>query len=120
MSIKRTRAPSRSRDEWAQLIAAWKASGLGAAEFAAKHGLRPKALSTWRWRLRTPPKRLSDTTTPKLVQLSVADLVGSGDTDQGRWELTTIAGHKLRALGPVPGGELGLLLGALVGGRGRR
>jgi hypothetical protein len=45
------------------------------------------------------PKRPSDLATPKLVQVSVADLVGAGDTETGRWELTTIDGHLLRMLG---------------------
>jgi hypothetical protein len=120
MSNKRTRGPSRTRDEWTRLVKAWKASGLTAAQFAAQHGLKAKALSTWRWRLRTEPKKPSDSLTPKLVQLSVADLVGSGDTETGRWELTTIDGHRLRMLAPVASAELELLLGALVRGRGRR
>jgi hypothetical protein len=120
MSNKRTRGPSRSRDEWTQLINAWKASGLTEAQFAASHGLKPKALSNWRWRLRTEPKRAADAATPKLVQLSVADLVGSGDRETGRWELTTIAGHRLRILAPVTSAELELLLATLVHGHGRR
>jgi hypothetical protein len=120
MANKRTRGPSRSRDEWTQLVKAWKASGLTAAQFAAQHGLKAKALSTWRWRLRTQPKRPSDSAAPKLVQVSVADLVGSGDTETGRWELTTIDGHRLRMLAPVAGAELETLLRALVHGRGRK
>ncbi len=120
MANKRKRGPSRSRDEWTQIVKVWKASGLTAAQFAAQHGLRPKALSTWRWRLRTQPQRRADAAPPKLVQLSVADLVGSSDTGNGRWELTTIAGHRLRVLAPLAGAELELLLGALVPGPGRR
>jgi hypothetical protein len=120
MSNKRTRGPSRTRDEWTQLVKAWNASGLSAAQFATQHGLKAKALSTWRWRLRTQPKQPSNSATPKLVQVSVADLVGSGDTETGRWELTTIDGHRLRMLAPVTGAELELLVGALVRGRGRR
>jgi len=57
---------------------------------------------------------------PKLVQLSVADLVGSEDAQSGRWELTTVTGHRLRVLAPVTGAELDLLLGALVRDAGRR
>lgn len=120
MANQRTRGPSRSRDEWTQIVKAWKSSGLTAAQFAAQHGLKPKALSTWRWRIRTQPKRESDAAQPKLVQLSVADLVGSSDTGNGRWELTTIAGHRLRVLAPLGGAELELLLAALVPGPGRR
>jgi len=120
MSKKRKRAPSRPRGEWVELVSAWKASGLSAAQFAAEHGLEAKALSTWRWRLRTQPKRPSEVATPKLVQVSVADWMGTGDTEAGRWELTTIEGHRLRVLAPVAGAELDTLLRALVRGRGRR
>src|SRR5688572_27724357 len=120
MANKRTRAPSRTREEWAELIQAWKASGLTAAEFAATHGLKAKALATWRWRLRTGAKSPARRASPKLVQLSVADLVGSGDSGAARWELTTVGGHRLRMLAAVDGAELEMLLGALVPGHGRR
>jgi len=120
MSRKRKRAPSRSRDEWVEIVKAWKASGLSTAQFADAHGLQAKALSTWRWRLRTQPGKPSEAAAPRLVQVSVADLMGTGDTSTGRWELTTIEGHRLRVLAPVAGGELEALLRVLVRGRGRR
>jgi hypothetical protein len=120
MSRKRKRALSRSRDEWFELVKAWKASGLSAAQFADEHGLKAKALSTWRWRLRTLPRGSSEPAAPRLVQVSVADLMGTDDTSTGRWELTTIEGHRLRVLAPVAGAELEVLLMALVRGRGRR
>ncbi|MEO8184097.1 MAG: hypothetical protein ABI895_35200 [Deltaproteobacteria bacterium] len=50
MANKRKRAPSRSRDEWIELVKGWKASGLSAAQLANEHGLKAKALSTWQWR----------------------------------------------------------------------
>ncbi len=123
MAKQRKRGPSRSRDEWARLVKAWGTSGLTAAQFAAQHGLKRKALSTWRWRLRTQPpprRRRMEQAPPKLVQLSVADLVGSEDAQSGRWELTTVTGHRLRVLAPVTGAELDLMLGALVRDAGRR
>jgi hypothetical protein len=106
MANKRTRGPSRSRDDWARLVKAWKASGLTAAQFADQHGPKAKALSTWRWRLRTQPRTPEAAATPRLVQVSVADLMGTGDTSTGRWELTTIQGHRLRVLAPVADAEL--------------
>jgi transposase-like protein len=120
MANKRTRAPSRPREEWIELVKAWKDSGLSAAEFAHEHGLKAKALSTWRWRLRKQPTGPSGAAAPRLVQVSVADLMGAGDTSTGRWELTTIEGHRLRVQAPVAGAELEVLLRALVRGRGRR
>jgi hypothetical protein len=120
MAIKHTRGASRSRDEWARLIEAWKASGLTASQFATRHGVKPKALSTWRWRLKSQSIQPSARSAAKLVQLSVADLVGPGDTDCTRWELTTVCGHRLRVQAPLAGAELAQLLGILVPGRGRR
>jgi hypothetical protein len=101
------------------MVEAWKASDLTAAQFAAQHGLKVKTLSTWQWRLKKKPKRAS-TAPPKLVQLSVADLLGSGDGQTDRWELTTTDGHRLRVLAPVAEAELKLLLETLARGRGRR
>ena len=120
MAKKRKRAPSRSREEWIELVKGWKASGLSAAQFADEHGLKAKALSTWRWRLRTQPRGPSEAAAPRLVQVSVADLMGTGDTETGRWELTTVEGHRLRVLAPVGGTELETLLRALIRSRGRR
>lgn len=120
MKKKSKRAPSRSRQEWVELVKAWKASGLSAAQFADEHGLKAKALSTWRWRLRTQPRGSSEPAAPRLVQVSVADLMGTGDTETGRWELTTIEGHRLRVMAPVGVAELETVLRALVRGRGRR
>ena len=40
-----------TRTTWAQRIEAWNQSGLSAAEFAAKLGVRPRTLSWWAWRL---------------------------------------------------------------------
>ena len=120
MSKKRKRAASRSRGEWVEIIKAWKASGLSAAQFADEQGLQASSLAKWQWRIRRESKRPSEAGAPRLVQVSVADLMGTGDTSTGRWELTTIEGHRLRVLTPMAGAELDVLLGALVHGRGRR
>jgi hypothetical protein len=119
MITQRKKAPSRSRGEWVELVAGWNSSGMTAVQFAAKHGVGSKALSNWRWRLKNSAKSLPrKVAMPKLVELSVADLIGPGETSVGRWELTTIQGHTLRALAAIPNAELTLLLAALVRGTG--
>lgn len=40
-----------SREAWAKRVERWKASGLTAAEFAARHGLAATSLKWWKWRL---------------------------------------------------------------------
>src|SRR3954468_23194564 len=44
MANKRTRGPARSRDEWTQLVKAWKASGLTAALVRGTARIEAKSL----------------------------------------------------------------------------
>ena len=39
------------RATWSKRIESWQRSGLSATEFAARHGLRERTLTWWRWRL---------------------------------------------------------------------
>jgi hypothetical protein len=40
-----------TRETWAKRVASWRASGLTAAEFARKLGVREGTLRWWTWRL---------------------------------------------------------------------
>lgn len=42
-----------TREQWAKRVESWKRSGLTAAQFASRHGLSPRSLSWWKWRLST-------------------------------------------------------------------
>lgn len=42
----------RSRDDWADVLAEFDASGETLAQFCAKRRIRPRTFSWWRWRLR--------------------------------------------------------------------
>jgi len=44
-------AKHRSRDEWARLLARWRASGESGAKFADRHGVSTASLYDWRRRL---------------------------------------------------------------------
>ena len=49
-----------TREQWAKRVEQWKRSGLTAARFASRHGLSPRSLTWWKWRLgrvaeKTPP-----------------------------------------------------------------
>ncbi len=70
------------------------ASGLSAAPFADEQGLKAKALSTWRWRLRTQPKRPSEA--PGLVQVSV------GPSRNASWLWQRLRALRERALTLTP------------------
>jgi len=41
-----------TRSEWSERVKRWDRSGLDAAEFARREGLKVKQLSWWRWKLR--------------------------------------------------------------------
>lgn len=40
-----------TRSEWIERVKRWDRSGLDAAEFAQREGVKPKRLSWWRWKL---------------------------------------------------------------------
>jgi hypothetical protein len=48
---KRVVRPKASPEAWRERVERWKASGLGAKEFAAAEDLSPYSLSWWKWRL---------------------------------------------------------------------
>jgi hypothetical protein len=107
----------RSAKDWREIVRAWRKSGLGTAEFAARRGLSPRTLAWWRWRLgqRGPAKVVS----PELVRVEVAEespLAG----ESASWELETAAGHTLRVYGGADGATVRLALGALLDGGAER
>ena len=57
-------------DEWSKRVAAWRASGLTAKEFCAKHDLRLSGLRNWSYRLRTAEKS-SEANPVRLVPVTV-------------------------------------------------
>lgn len=68
-------AKRRSRGAWGELIAAWEASGLSAAEFCRRHRLSARTFAWWRWRLRS---RSSDDrgTSPEFLPVRVVARAG--------------------------------------------
>jgi hypothetical protein len=80
-------------------------SGQAAAVFASRHGLRPKTLVWWRWRLRQAEGKVSSRAQRKSVQpvrVQVQDEAsgrGSAREDDVAWELVAPTGHVLRVLG---------------------
>ena len=61
-----------SRETWAKRVEAWKASGLGAKEFGAKFGIKPKSLEWWKWNLGAEAVRAKrEPASAKSAQLAV-------------------------------------------------
>ena len=58
------------RATWVKRIAAWKASGQRAEEFAPTIGVKPRTLSWWGWHLRTARPRTKKSE-PKAAAITV-------------------------------------------------
>lgn len=125
MGAGREHGPGRrSAREWANLVAAWKRSGLTAKEFASSHQLSANSLSWWAWRLRRPVARR--TSPPAGLRLARVDVVGpvpgeseNAESMRARWELATSRGT-LRVHGPLDDELLAAVLEMLVARNGRR
>lgn len=61
------KSSSKTRSKWERIIAAGEASGLTAAEYCRKHGIKPKLYSMWKGKLREAGVELS---APEKVQSS--------------------------------------------------
>lgn len=114
----------RTHREWARLVRKWQRSGETARAFGASHGVNPRTLTWWKWRLRSescgvgPPKE-----PPRLVPVDVVDesLEDARVTvDDNGWELTTASGERLSVRGRLTGADLAAVLATLTTKRGRR
>jgi transposase-like protein len=64
---------NRSREQWRELVAQWGRSGQSMEEFADAHGVRPKTLGYWKWKLRSlevPQKRAVQSLAPAFVEVT--------------------------------------------------
>ena len=111
---KRGVAVRRSAGEWAREVAAWRRSGLGAAAYTERRGLKASTLSWWAWKLaqgEAPPR--AELT---LVPLAVVEEEPSVDPAIG-WEVLTASGHRLRSHAALTPELATALMAALVGPR---
>lgn len=46
-----------TREVWADRVAQWQASGLSAAAFGKREGIKPHQLENWRWQLGLGPRK---------------------------------------------------------------
>lgn len=102
----------RTARDWARLVKAWQKSGKSADEFAASHGIAPRTLTWWKWRLgsKAPspaPLRL----VPLQIEPSTAPAPGPNTAPS--WEIITARGHVLRVHRGIEGSQLAAVLAAL-------
>jgi hypothetical protein len=116
--MKRPTRKHRKAANWAQLLEAWAQSGKSAQDFAALHGLSPRTLLWWQWRLGKGKKRRKAKATPNkprtaprlvAVKLDEPDDAASSDV---AWELD-MAGALLRVHRAIAASELERVLAAM-------
>jgi transposase-like protein len=112
-------ASRRTREQWQQLVAAWRRSRRPAADFARELGVVESTLRWWAWRLERDYKRAARPGAPVAlvpVRLVGEPAAGGEDSDGGRlaWTLRTSRGE----LTVYSAGESALLaaVASLVGG----
>jgi hypothetical protein len=71
-------AHRRSREWWADTVARWRRSGLTAAEFAARHGVRATTLRWWSSRQRDRVTRAEHGRTAVPIEIAVPSAGGAG------------------------------------------
>lgn len=105
----------RSRAEWQRLVRQWQRSGRPAREFAPQHGVDPRTLTWWKWRLaRTHSTGARhETSSPREIGVRLLPVEVDSSSDVG-WELVTRAGDRLTVRGPLCSVDLVAVLGALV------
>lgn len=104
-------AKHRSRDEWARLVARWRASGESGRRFADRHGLSTTSLYTWGRRLAVEGHDAE--AEPSFTEVRV---VGAEPSVQdGRLEVVTRSGRAVRVLGEVDVDQLRAVLEAVEG-----
>lgn len=107
----------RTARDWARLVKAWQKSGKSADEFAASHGIAPRTLTWWKWRLGS--KAPSPAPAPlRLVPLQIEPSLPSmapapAPNTAPSWEIITARGHVLRVHRGIEGSQLAAVLAAL-------
>ncbi len=104
-------AQHRSRDEWARLVARWRASGESGARFAERHGLSASTLYDWGRRLE--PEDDGAEVEPSFAEVRVVD--HSPSAQSGGLEIVTRSGRVVRVTGEVDADQLRTVLEVVEG-----
>lgn len=121
----RQHAPPRRRsaEEWTQIVAEFRASGLSPKDFAAARGVPLSRLRWWRWYLgaaeHSPPPPTDELRLLPVVVEPLPPLPASPPLPAVAWEVCTARGDTLRVYRPTAPAEIQVALSALLprGGR---
>src|SRR6185295_2352262 len=61
-----------TREQWAKRIRQWQSSGMDAASFAAREGVKPEQLRWWRWHLGWGPGARRARAQPPFMEVVLA------------------------------------------------
>lgn len=100
-------------EEWAKRVAAWRASGLTAKQFAAEIGARASTLRWWVWHLGAGGKKAEPRGRRGFVEV-VAPWSGARAASEA-FELELRSGDRLRIPSSFDGEALRRLLGIVEG-----
>jgi hypothetical protein len=113
----------RTHREWARLVRKWQRSGQSARAFGAAHGVNPRTLTWWKWRLGSDSDGVHPPAgPPRLVPVDVVDEGAERarvTVDGSSWELTTASGERLAVRGRLTGADLAAVLTTLTTRRGQ-
>lgn len=113
----------RTHREWARLVRKWQRSRKTALAFGEAHGVNPRTLTWWKWRLGSDSDGVGSPAGP--LRLVPVDVVDEGverarvTLDDGGWELTTASGERLSVRGRLTGADLATVLATLTTKRGQ-
>jgi hypothetical protein len=96
-----------TRAEWTKWIEQWKRSGLGAAEFARREGLKPKQFYWWCRQLCAYPPSAAEPRFQPVPAAAVSPSAASSATPAPAWiEIALPNGGVLRVLPRIDAGTL--------------
>ena len=83
-----------TRAEWAKRIRQWQRSGLDAASYAAREGLKAEQLRWWRWHLGLGPRARRAPAQPQFVEVVLAGAAEQPAPEQEGAGLELIIGRR--------------------------
>lgn len=111
------RRARRSRAEWAKEVRRFRASGQGAAEYAAAHDLHAATLCAWASKLGKGQTPEGERKVPRFLPVRVTGREGTLARERiGEVEVTLRNGWRVRVAGEVPPEGLIELLELMEGG----
>lgn len=83
-----------TREQWEARVRRWQRSGLDAASFAAREGVKAQQLRWWRWQLGLGPRTRRAAEKPQFVEVVLEGRSESPVSARGEAELELVIGQR--------------------------